>query len=166
MGTDGAAWLSALGYQQARTELEHLLLSHRSEGAHLDLDGDAWAHRRWQERRIRQLQELLLGATVDAAPPDDGIAEPGMVLTIRVDDDPQTETFLLAESNVPAPSGIEVYSPASPIGRAVLGAAEGDRRTCRLPDGLTISITVLATKPYDPDAAVLDRAGVADGRER
>lgn len=165
MGTDGGAWLSALGHQQARTELERLLLSHRSDRVHLDLDGDAWARHRWRERRIRQLQELLLGATVDAAPPDDGIAEPGMVLTIRVDDDPVTETFLLAESNVPTPSGIEVYSPASPIGRALLGAADGATRTCQLPDGHTITITLVAAKPYDHDVVVLDRADAVDGRE-
>jgi transcription elongation factor GreA len=162
VGIDGGAWLSAQGYQQTRTELERLLLSHRSERVRLD-DDDTGARHRWRERRIRHLQELLLGATVGTAPADDGIAEPGMVLTVRIDDDPETETFLLAESNVPAPSDIEVSSPASPIGRAVLGAREGDTRTCRLPDGQTVSITLLAARPYDHDGAVLDRTGAGEG---
>ncbi len=162
MGIDGGAWLSAQGYQQTRTELDRLLLSHRSDRGRLD-DDDAGARHRWRERRIRHLQELLLGATVGTAPADDGIAEPGMVLTVRIDDDPETETFLLAESNVPAPSEIEVYSPASPIGQAVLGARDGDTRTCRLPDGRTISITLLAARPYGHDGAVLDRTGAGEG---
>ena len=42
-------------------------------------------------RRIRQLQELLLTAAVGAQPPDDGIAEPGMVLTVRYADQDDTE---------------------------------------------------------------------------
>jgi transcription elongation factor GreA len=163
VGIDGGAWLSEQGHQQTRTELELLLLSHRSESTRLDVHDDAGARHRWRERRIRHLQELLLGATVGTAPADDGIAEPGMVLTVRIDDDPQTETFLLAESNVPAPSEIEVSSPASPIGRAVLGAREGDTRTCRLPDGHTISITLLAARPYDHDGTALDRTGATEG---
>lgn len=157
MGIDGGAWLSAQGYQQTRTELERLLLSHRSD--RVRPDDDAGARHRWRERRIRHLQELLLGATVGTTPADDGIAEPGMALTVSIDGDPEPETFLLAESNVPTPSEIEVYSPASPIGRAVLGAREGDTRTCQLPDGHTISITLLAARPYDHDLALLDRTG-------
>lgn len=163
MRIDGGAWLSAQGYQQTRTELERLLLSHRCERVRLDVDDDAGARHRWRERRIRHLQELLLGATVGIAPADDGIAEPGMVLTVRIDDDPETETFLLAESNVPTPSEIEVYSPASPIGRAVLGARDGDARACRLPDGHTISITLLAARPYGHDRTALDRTGATEG---
>lgn len=163
MRIDGGAWLSAQGYQQTRAELERLLLSHRCERVHLDVDDDAGARHRWRERRIRHLQELLLGATVGIAPADDGIAEPGMVLTVRIDDDPETETFLLAESNVPTPSEIEVYSPASPIGRAVLGARDGDTRACRLPDGHTISITLLAARPYGHDGTALDRTGATEG---
>ncbi|WP_433026983.1 GreA/GreB family elongation factor [Actinomycetospora sp. CA-053990] len=163
MGTDGGAWLSAQGHQQARTELERLLLSHRAARMRLDVDDDAGAGHRWRERRIRHLQELLLGATVATAPADDGIAEPGMVLTVRIDDGPETETFLLAESNVPTPSEIEVSSPASPIGRAVLGARDGETRTCRLPDGHTISITLLAARPYGRHVAALDGTGATEG---
>lgn len=145
----GRTWLSAQGHQEARNELERLLLSHRSDHSRDDVDDDPWARHDWRERRIRQLQELLLDAAVGVAPADDGVAEPGMVLTVRIDDAPETETFLLAGSNVPVASGIEVSSPASPVGRAVLGAREGDTRACRLPDGQTISITLLSARPYD-----------------
>jgi transcription elongation factor GreA len=155
MGTDGRSWLSPQAYEQARNELERLLLSHRSgftpqDG---DDDADAWARHGWRERRIRHLQELLLNASVGAPPPDDGIAEPGMVLTVRIDDAPETETFLLAGS-MPASSDLDVYSPESPIGRALLGAREGDTRTCQLPDGGTISIELLTATPYSQQIPV------------
>ncbi|MDD7968399.1 GreA/GreB family elongation factor [Actinomycetospora lemnae] len=149
MTESGRAWLSAQGYQQVLDELDQLLLSHRSGPPRQDGDDDAWARHRWRERRIRYLQELVLGAAVGGAPPDDGVAEPGMVLTVRLDDAAETDTFLLAESGVPADREIDVYSPASPIGQAVLGAHEGDTRPCRLPDGHTISITLVAATPYD-----------------
>ncbi|GAA4877184.1 GreA/GreB family elongation factor [Actinomycetospora straminea] len=149
MTDNGRAWLSAQGYQQALDELDRLLLSHRSGPPGHDGDEDAWARHGWRERRIRHLQELVLGAAVGGVPPDDGVAEPGMVLTVRLDDATETETFLLAESGVPADREIDVYSPASPVGRAVLGAQEGDTRRCRLPDGHTVSITLVAAKPYD-----------------
>jgi transcription elongation factor GreA len=162
---NGRTWLSAQGYQQVRNELDRLLLTHRSGLPRHDGEDDAWARHGWRERRIRHLQELLLVATAGTAPADDGIAEPGMVVTVRLDDAPETETFLLAETEVPTDSEIDIYSPASPIGRAVLGAQEGDTRTCRLPDGHTISITLLAAKPYDHDLPVLARPSAADGRD-
>ncbi|MBJ7884542.1 transcription elongation factor GreA, partial [Bacillaceae bacterium HSR45] len=36
------------------------------------------------EARIRQLESLLRNATVGEAPPDDGIVEPGMVVTVEM----------------------------------------------------------------------------------
>jgi transcription elongation factor GreA len=168
MGAEGRPWLTAQGHQHVRDELERLLLTHRlgmstHEG---HTDAEAWARHHWRESRIRHLQELLLTATVGAARPDDGVAEAGMVLTVRIDDAPHTETFLLAESDVVTSSEVDVYSPASPIGRALLGAREGDTRTCQLPDGHTISITLLTAKPYDYDNTAREGAGRAESGER
>src|SRR5919112_798537 len=46
------------------------------------------------EARIRQLTQLLRDAKVGQAPPDDGIAEPGMVVEVRYDDG-EVERFLI-----------------------------------------------------------------------
>ena len=81
------------------------------------------------------------------------------MVTVRLDEAEEPETFLLAESSVAAPVEVDVYSPASPVGRALLGAHEGDVRTCQLPDGDTISITVLAARPYGHDAARCQPSG-------
>ena len=47
------------------------------------------------QARIQQIHDLLVNAVVGEDPPNDGIAEPDMVLTIRYDDTGDTETFLL-----------------------------------------------------------------------
>jgi transcription elongation factor GreA len=129
MGTNGRTWLSPQGYEQARHE--------------------------WRERRIRHLQELLLTAEVGARPADDGVAEAGMVLTVRFDDSPDVETFLLADGDASASAEMEVYSSASPIGRALVGAHEGDTRSALLPDGTTLTVTLVTAQPYQQHVPAL-----------
>jgi transcription elongation factor GreA len=155
MKTNARAWLSPQGCEQVRDELDRLLLAHRA-GIRADDDTEAWARHRWRERRIRHLQELLLTAEIGGAPPDDGVVEAGMVMTVRFDSSPVEETVLLADGEDAASAEIEVYSSASPIGCALLGAREGETRACRLPGGRTVSITVLAAKPYHRDIPVLE----------
>ena len=87
-----------------------------------------------------------------------------MVVTVRFDDSAEAETFLLADSGVPDSATMDVCSSASPIGRALVGAREGDRRVCLVPGGRTISITLLAAEPYSPRARA--RTGHDTGRER
>lgn len=161
MSTNRRAWLSPQGYEQIRHELDRLLLSHRSDLGRLDggVEDDAWVGRQWRERQIRHLQELLLTADVGEAPPDDGIAEAGMVVTVRFGDSAETETCLLADGDAPASAGMDVYSSASPIGRALWGAAEGDTRGCSLPDGRTISVTLVTARPYHHVSALGAEAG-------
>lgn len=77
-----------------------------------------------------------------------------MLLTVVFDGSSEEETVLLADGDVSAPDPIEVYSSASPIGRALLGAREGETRTCLLPAGRTVSITLRAAKPYHQGAPV------------
>lgn len=155
MTTNGRAWLSPQGCEQVRDELDRLLLAHRA-GFQTEQDADAWARHRWRQRRIRHLQELLLTAEIGSAPPDDGTVEAGMLLTLRFDGSSEEETVLLAAGDTAGTGDVEVYSTASPIGHAVLGAVEGETRACQLPGGRTISVTVLTARPYPGDAPVLE----------
>jgi transcription elongation GreA/GreB family factor/nucleotide-binding universal stress UspA family protein len=144
------AWLSPEGYEHAVAELDRLLLTHRSSPRRLDDEGpDGLALREWRERRIRDLQELLLAGDAGRAPEDDGVAEPGMVLTVRLDDDPEPEVFLLAHGGPLVSAALDVYSPDSPIGRALLGARPGDVRTATVPSGAEVRLTVLSATPLD-----------------
>lgn len=137
-------WLSPQAHHRLRNELTTLLTPARGN----DEGGDAgFASQRDRETRIRQINDLLTNAIVGEDPPDDGVAEPGMVLTVRFDDTGETETFLLGARGAEH-GAIEVYSPDSPLGAAVNGARQGEQRTYRTPSGATVRVTVLNAVPY------------------
>ncbi|WP_253847078.1 GreA/GreB family elongation factor [Mycobacterium gordonae] len=76
------------------------------------------------------------------------VAASGMVVTIRHDATGNTETFLLGR-RFGEGADLPVYSTLSPIGRAVLGARPGERRTAMIPhDTRPISMTLLSAVPY------------------
>ena len=138
-------WLTPHAHQRLRAELAELS---RTAGDDEPTDqDDRAAIRRQRQDRIREIQHLLGNAVVGEDPPDDGIAEPGMVLTVRYDDADDTETFLLG-ARAAEHGDIEVYSPDSPLGTALTGARRGERRTYRVPDGSTIGVTLLDAVPY------------------
>ena len=114
-------------------------------------DGDndensAAVQRAWQAR-IQRIHDVLINAVVGEDPPDDGIAEPGMVLTIRYDDTGDTETFLLGVRGAEY-GDVDVYSNQSPLGAAIEGARPGEHRTYTLPGGAALTVTLLEAVPY------------------
>ncbi|MGW6449824.1 GreA/GreB family elongation factor [Lentzea sp. NPDC055074] len=139
--TTPRVWLSPQANHRLRNELTTLLTPPRGT------DDPDFAARRDRETRIRQINELLTNAIVGEDPPDDGVAEPGMVLTVRFDDTGEHETFLLGARGA-EPGTIEVYSPDSPLGAAVLGARPGDQRAYRTPRGTTVVVTLVKAVPF------------------
>ncbi|MFI9011154.1 GreA/GreB family elongation factor [Actinosynnema sp. NPDC053489] len=138
-------WLTPQAHDRLRAELADLARAADSDEG-VDQDDRATIRRRRQER-VREIQELLANAVVGEDPPDDGIAEPGMVLTVRYDDTGDAETFLLGE-RAAEHGDLEVYSPGSPLGTALTGARPGEQRAYRVPDGSTIRVTLLESVPY------------------
>lgn len=136
------AWLTEETYDRARIELE-LLRVQRGTGSFIEYGDEEQC-----ARRIRQLQEILSGAVVGFEPPDDGIAEPGMVLTVRYEADGHTATFLMAGREEATEDGLSICSPHSPLGTAIGGAAVGDRRDVRLPGGDIVTVTLVDAIPY------------------
>lgn len=138
-------WLTQAAYDRLSRELDEL----RADGAepvdpefpHLS-GGDA------KQARIERLQELLQDAVVGEPPPDDGIAEPGMVLTVRYEGDDEPETFLLGVRDGSAEEGLTVYSPESPLGTAIIGAGQGEERSFTAPGGRTVRVVLLSAHPY------------------
>ena len=158
--TAKSAYLTPEAYDRLKAELEHLStegrveLSKKIEAARLEGDlrenGGYHAAKEEQgkmEARIRQITQLLESATVgETPPPDDGIVEPGMVVTVEMFGD--EETFLLGSREITDDS-MHVFSEASPIGAAVNGHEVGDVVTYVAPNGKTIEVKILHTKPYD-----------------
>ena len=85
------------------------------------------------EARIRQLTQILETAVVGEAPPDDGVVEPGMVVTVKMFGD--EETFLLGSREIAGESDLDVYSEQSPLGAAI--------------NGKSIEVEIVSAKPYE-----------------
>jgi len=138
-------WISPQAYERLRQELA--TLQRLSAAGVADNDENAAAVKRGWQTRIQQIYDLLVNAVVGEDPPDDGIAEPGMVVTIRYDDTGDTETFLLGVRGAEY-GDMEVYSIDSPLGAAIAGARPGQRCKYKLPSAATLSVTVLNAVPY------------------
>ena len=139
--------------REAHTRLQNELAALRSRPNievpedFMNYDDNLVANNTARQARIRQIQDLLTNAIVGEDPPDDGIAEPGMVLTVRYDDTGEIETFLLGVRGV-EDADIDVYSMQSPLGSAIAGARPGEQRTYSIPSGANLPVTLLRAVPY------------------
>ncbi|WP_082949167.1 GreA/GreB family elongation factor [Mycolicibacterium celeriflavum] len=147
--------------RQAHTRLNNELAGLRSQPSievHDDFM-DAAENRigyRARRARIRQIEDLLAEVSVDAELPDDGIAEPGMICTVRYDTG-ASETFLLGGHGA-GDDDNKIYPLRSPLGRAVAGARPGEHRTSPLPGGATIAVTLLNAQPTATPASARGRS--------
>ncbi len=129
-----------------RTEIAARIAAARDEGD-LKENGGYHAAREEQgklEARIRELTEKLRHVQI-GTPADDGVVEPGMVVTAVVAGDEMT--FLLGSREI-AGTDIDVYSPTSPLGAAINGRAAGDKVTYAAPNGREIAVEIVAAKPF------------------
>ena len=77
-------------------------------------------------------------------------AATGTVITIRFQGDDETEKFLLGSREIVGTTGLQVYSPESALGSAILGAAPGATVTYQAPNGRDITVHVVAVEPFVP----------------
>jgi transcription elongation factor GreA len=64
-------------------------------------------------------------------------------------DESDTETFLIGTREQAVNDGkLEVYSPNSPLGGALLDAKVGETRTYTVPSGRTVKVTLVSAEPY------------------
>ncbi|MGH8960321.1 MAG: transcription elongation factor GreA [Jatrophihabitantaceae bacterium] len=156
-------WLTQEAFDRLSHELQELIdnrpviakeINARREEGDLKENGGYHAAREEQgkqEGRIVRLQEMLRNAKVGEAPADDGIAEAGMVLTVRFDassGDEDTETFLLGSREEAETAGIAVYSPQSPLGQALAGKHEGETVEYETPNGKKMKVEIVSAKPF------------------
>jgi len=160
---DDKVWLTQDAYDKLKEELEHLkgprraeivaeISAARDEGD-LKENGGYHAAREEQgknEARIAQLEQMLERAEIGETPADDGVVEPGMVVTYKFegDDDDEPESFLLLGSREGAPSDVTVYTPEAPLGAAINGRSKGETVTFTGPTGKDLSVVILDAKPY------------------
>jgi transcription elongation GreA/GreB family factor len=153
MATTSRVWISPQAHERLHRELDTLRFLF-SAGIADETDGNAMAVRRAWEVRMQQVHDLLINAVVGEDPPDDGIAEPGMVVTVRYDATGDTDTFLLGVQGAEF-ADMPVRSIDSPLGAAIEGARPGERRVYRLAVGAAVPVTLLKAVPYGLHAADL-----------
>jgi transcription elongation factor GreA len=155
-----ATWLSQDAHDRLQAELDQLIthrpviaaeINARREEGDLRENGGYHAAREEQgkmEARIRYLQELLRTAHVGEASAGDTVAA-GNVVTIYFEDDADdTETFLLGSREISATTQLTVYSPESALGKAILGARQGQTVTYTAPNGADIKVTVVSFEAF------------------
>ena len=160
--TDAAnvVWLAQADYDRLRAELDHLSGEARDEiiakietaRAEGDLKENGGYHAAKDEQgkieaRIRQLTDLLRTAQVGEAPDSGGKAAAGMVVTVRFAGDDETERFLLG-SREGSGGGLEVYSPQSPLGEAIVGHPAGETVSYQTPAGASVQVEIVAVDPF------------------
>jgi len=158
----GTIWLTQAAFDKLQAELDELrgpvreeivqrISEARDEG---DLKENGGYHSAREEQgknegRIRQLEDMLRRAEVGETPPNDGVVEPGMVVTYRFvgDDEDETETFLLGAREI-EPEGLTAYSPQSPLGSAINGRSKGETVDYEAPNGKTLQVVIVDAVPY------------------
>ena len=148
--------LSRATYDRLRAELKELTgegridIAHKIEAARalgdLSENGDYHAAKEQQgkmEARIRQITGTLQDAVVvDVSAAETTNVVVGTVVTLRFEGDAAAERFLVG-SIEERHDDAEVLSPGSPLGKAVMGAAAGDRRTYEV-NGNQLGIEIIS----------------------
>ena len=153
-------WLTQEAYDKLQAEFDNLsgpvrqeiierISAARDEG---DLKENGGYHAAKDEQgkveaRIRQLEDMLRRAEVGETSEDNGIVEPGMKVTYRFVGDDDASTFLLGAREIEDDS-LDVFSPQSPLGSAILGAKKGDTVAYTAPNGKKLEVEILDAVPY------------------
>jgi transcription elongation factor GreA len=149
-GHEPTATLTLDAYYRLKAELDELrsegrtLIAERLKTAreHGDIrenaDYDAAKNEQGlMEARIRQLERMLRDPDIVEAPVDSDEVSPGMLVTVLAldDDDPEDETYLLADSAEERAQGVRTITTTSPLGSALLGAGKEDVVSYEAPGG-------------------------------
>jgi transcription elongation factor GreA len=151
--TNDATWLTQEAYDRLANELEQLLTVARADIAKRiqeareegDLKENGGYHAAKEEQgkiesRINRLEEILATAQVGEAPKAQGIVQQGLVISVELNG--SAKKFLLGSAEIDD-EDIEVYSPDSPIGSAIMGKKIGEQLDVYLPNGKTIQVKIL-----------------------
>ena len=157
--THEATWLTQEAYDRLASELEYLLTVARQDIAKKiqeareegDLKENGGYHAAKEEQgkieaRAARLESILANAVVGEARESHGVVEQGTVIKLTMNGSEME--FLLGSAEIAEGSDIEVYSPDSPIGQAIMGAKIGDTVSFFAPNGKEREIKILDVKNF------------------
>jgi transcription elongation factor GreA len=160
-GIEATSTLTLDAYLRLKGELEELVTSGRAHIAerlkaareHGDIrenaEYDAAKNEQaLMESRIRNLERMLRDPEIVEAPPESEVVVAGMLVTLRPmeDDEPEDETYLLAESAEERAPGVRTITTTSPLGGALLGRRLDDEVAYEAPGG-TFHYLVVRIEP-------------------
>lgn len=134
---------------EARYEIAKKIEAAREEG---DLKENGGYHAAKEEQgkieaRIRVLTQLLRHAVVGDVTDDDGLVEPGILVTAEIMG--EETTFLLGSREIVAEdSDLDVYSEKSPLGLAINGLKVGQSKKYTAPNGKEITVKIIKIATY------------------
>ncbi|RSX55863.1 transcription elongation factor GreA [Bifidobacterium dolichotidis] len=129
-----------------RDEITERIAAARAEGD-LSENGGYQAAREEQgknEGRINELIVKLRNAKIVEAP-EDGTVGNGSVVTIDLAGNEMT--YVIGSRDIAVATDIDVISPESPVGAAIIGAKVGDEVEYKAPNGRMIKVTIKDSKP-------------------
>src|SRR5687768_9953971 len=93
------------------------------------------------EGRIRHIQALLEKAEIVEAEESGGVVAAGSIVEIRYEGDSSTDRYLIG--SIEERADLDVISPGSPLGQALVGASAGDTVSFEAPNGNTLRVEVV-----------------------
>ena len=153
-------WLTQAAYDRLAAELEELVTVARHEISKRirdareegDLKENGGYHAAKEEQgkieaRISRLEQLLAEAQVGEAPAADGTVHQGMIVKISLRGNEME--FLLGSAEIAEGTEIDVYSPDSPLGSAIMGHKVGDTLTYFAPNGREMEVEILEVRHFE-----------------
>jgi transcription elongation factor GreA len=150
--------LSQAAFDRLKTELDDLTtrgridIARKIESARelgdLSENGDYHAAKEEQgkmEGRIIHLSRMVDNAEIVEGGEDDGVVAAGRVVSIRYAGDDDDERYLLGSIEEQA-DGLEVISPGSPLGAALIGRTAGDTVSYDTPTGAHLEVEITAVE--------------------
>jgi transcription elongation factor GreA len=129
---------------RGRVDIARKIESARELGD-LSENGDYHAAKEEQgkmEGRIRQLASMIENAEIVEGGPEGDTVAHGSVVSIRYEGDDDVERYLIG-SIEERHDDLDVISPSSPLGEALIGTTPGDHVTFTAPNGNELKVTVV-----------------------
>ncbi|MEA2521817.1 MAG: transcription elongation factor GreA [Actinomycetota bacterium] len=161
-GQKPSANLTLDAYQRLKAEVEELEIDGRQRVAErllaarelgdLKENGEYDAAKNDQglmEAKIRKIRGMLRDPEIVEAPVHANDVGPGMLVTVRPldEDDPEDETYLLAEHAEERAKGARTVTTTSPLGSALMGAVVDTEVLYEAPGG-NFRYRVVSFEPY------------------
>jgi transcription elongation factor GreA len=98
------------------------------------------------ESQIEDLKSKLKNATIKDSEASDAV---DILSVVTADISGRNQKFLLADKELSFSTDLTIYTPASPIGQAIIGLKKGDTAQYTAPSGKEIIVKIIDIEAYN-----------------